>query len=86
MKLAQTSNFVKQYKRLSKTVQKQADKQLELLEKDFYHPSLNTKRFTREVGWWEFRVSRRYRMLGKKIDDTIVFHSIGIHDIGLGKK
>lgn len=86
MKVARTSNFKKLYKKLPKPLQKQVDKQIGFIEKDFFHPSLGTKRFTKLEEWWEFRVSKGYRMTGKKVDNMIVLHVVGPHDVGLGKK
>ena len=86
MKSAYTANFLKVYKKLPKAVQRQVDKQIAFLEKNFFHSSLNTKKMSGYQDWWEFRVSKGYRMAGKKVKDTIVLHTVGPHDKGLGLK
>ena len=86
MKLARTATFVKRYNRLPKQLQRRIDKQITFLGKDFFHPSLNTKKMSGYRNWWEFRISKGYRMAGKKIGDTLILHTVGPHDEGLGKK
>ena len=86
MKFSRTDNFVKKYKKLSLSIQKKVDKQILFLEKDFFHPSLNTKKKSGYPGWWEFRVSKGYRMSGFKEKDNLILHTVGPHDKGLGKK
>ena len=86
MRLAKTANFDKRYQKLPKSVQKQVDKQISYLEKDFYHPSLHSKKMSGFTDWWEFRISKGYRMIGKRIDNSIILHTVGPHDIGLGKR
>ena len=85
MKFARTLNFVKKYKKLPLPIKKQIEKQILFLVKDFFHPSLNTKKKSGFPDWWEFRVSKGYRMTGKKIGDELILHTVGIHDEGLGK-
>ena len=86
MILAKTANFVKRYKKLPDSIKKQIDKQISYLEIDFFHPSLNSKKKSGFTDWWEFRVSKGYRMAGKKDGDMIILHTVGPHDAGLGKK
>ena len=86
MILAKTANFVKRYQKLPETIRKKVDKQISYLEIDFFHPSLNTKKKSGFPDWWEFRVSKGYRMAGKKSDDYLILHTVGPHDTGLGKK
>ena len=35
---------------------------------------------------WEFRIDKHYSMAGKKLDDQLILHIVGMHDVGLGKK
>ncbi len=86
MQVGKTDNFVRQYQKLPKSIQKKIDKQIQLLMQDFYYPSLNTKKLQLNIDWWEFRVDYHYRMVGRKIDGQIILHSVGPHDEGLGKK
>ena len=80
MRLAKTDNFTSRYQKLAKSIQKKVDKQIKLLEKDFFYPSLRTKKLKSHSGWWEFRVDYHYRMIGEKNDDLIILHSVGPHD------
>ncbi len=86
MEIGKTTKFTKRYKRLSKITQKKVDKQIQFVAKNFYHPSLYTKKLEGYPDWWEFRIDYHYRMVGKKIDNKIILHSVGPHDEGLGKK
>ncbi len=80
MRLAKTDNFTSRYQKLAKSIQKKVDKQIKFLEKDFFYPSLRTKKLKSYSGWWEFRVDYHYRMIGKKNNDRIILHSVGPHD------
>lgn len=86
MEFGKTGNFVKRYKKLPKAIQRKVDKQLQFLVKDFSYPSLHTKKLELGIDWWEFRVDYHYRMIGKKTKNTLILHSVGPHDEGLGKK
>jgi len=83
MQIAKTENFVLRYQKLPKSIQKKVDKQIINLSKNFLYPSLRTKKLKGFDDWWEFRVDYHYRMIGKKMADTIIFHSVGPHDEGL---
>jgi hypothetical protein len=83
IKISKTGNFTKRYVRLPKSIQKQVDKQIRNIFTDFYHPALNTKKMS--SGWWEFRVSRGYRMTGFKLKNELTLNTVGPHDEGLGK-
>lgn len=52
MKIKAYKRFQKAYKGLPKEVQKKIDKQIELLSKDFKHPSLYTKKIKGTEGVW----------------------------------
>ena len=80
MQVAKTENFTSRYKKLPKSIQKKADKQILNLEKNFFYPSLRTKKLQGFEDWWEFRVDYHYRMIGKKSDEVIIIHSVGPHD------
>ena len=80
MPISKTKNFLLRYKRLPKSIQKKVEKQILFLEKDFFYPSLRTKKLIGAKDWWEFRVDYHYRMIGKKQGETIILHSVGPHD------
>lgn len=86
MEVGKTKYFVKRYQRLPQAVQKKIDKQIQFLGTDFFYPSLRTKKLEGKQDWWEFRIDYHYRMIGKKINNSIILHSVGPHDEGLGKK
>ena len=86
MQIGQTKNFEKQFRKLPSDIRKKIIKQIEFITQDFFHPSLNTKRHGFGEDWWEFRIDKHYRMAGKKLDDQLILHIVGMHDVGLGKK
>lgn len=83
MQIAKTGNFTLRYRKLPIPAQKKVDKQILNLSRDFFYPSLRTKKLRGHKDWWEFRVDYHYRMIGKKIDQSIILHSVGFHDEGL---
>ncbi|MBU0568140.1 hypothetical protein KKC52_08855 [bacterium] len=85
MKLTFTKPFIRDYQSLPALIHAQADKQLELLLKDFRHPSLHTKKIKKEKGVWEGRVTKGLRFSFKIEKDTYILRRIGPHDRVLRK-
>ena len=85
MKIFTTKKFKKSYDKLPQKLKTKTKKSLELLKKDFFYPSLHTKKME-GVNLWEGRIDRSYRFTFKKAEDTIILRTIGQHDDGLGKK
>lgn len=80
-----TRKAEKSLKKLDPKIKKKLIKQLLLLEKDFNHPSLYTKK-TQDQTLWEARIDFHYRFTFKMDEDNIYIIAIGPHDEGLGKK
>ena len=80
MKIKAYKRFQKAYKSLPKEVQKKIDKQIELLSKDFKHPSLYTKKIKGTEGLWEIRLDIHHRLTYEVIDDKIFLRVAGNHD------
>lgn len=61
MKLLFSETALRNYKNLSKSLRKTADKQFLFLLKDFRHPSLRAKKYDESKDIWQARVSINYR-------------------------
>jgi mRNA-degrading endonuclease RelE of RelBE toxin-antitoxin system len=81
MKLYPTEQFVKCYEDLSQNVQKQTDKQLELLLTNFRPPSLRTKKIRGTDNIWEARVTREYRFTFQIEGELYILRKVGTHRI-----
>ncbi len=84
MRLVFTKPFVRDYQRLSKDIQRRADKQLERLLQDPRHPSLCTKKMEGkwgEQGVFEARVTKDFRFTFQIEGDQYFLRRIGPHDI-----
>jgi len=82
MRILFTEEFKRQYNRLSRGIQKKADKQQRLFRNDPFHPSLNTEKLVpKEKAVWSFRVDQKYRIAFRYIDGTAILAlAIGPHD------
>lgn len=87
MKIKYTNNFKKKYSKLSDNKKKKLKKQLKLLSKDQFYPSLKTKKnyslskiYKMKV--YESRIDKEYRFAwiydGKNI---ILLLTVGDHDV-----
>jgi hypothetical protein len=63
------------------SIQKAADKQLELLLSNPQHPSLNIKKMKVPQNIWEGRITESHRFTFKVEKDTYILRNIGSHDI-----
>ncbi len=82
MEIIYADEFVKEFKRLSKAIQKRALKQELLFKTNPLHPSLNTEKLSPKVKQlWSIRVDRKYRIIYRYHGDTrVYFITIGEHD------
>lgn len=80
-----TPRAKKQQSKLQKPTQQKLLKQLIFLMQDCHHPSLYTKRKQGE-NRWEARIDYHYRFTFEVQEQTIINLSVGMHDVGLGKK
>ena len=76
-----SKRFKKEYKGLSREVQKAFDKKLALFIDDTTHPSLRVKRILGTKHRWEGSVTKNYRFTFEFIENTVLFRTIGTHDI-----
>lgn len=83
MIISYSSRFFKQYKRLSKEKQKQAEKQEKIFFKNPFDPRLKTHKLSGELqDYWSFSINYSDRIVFRFIsDDEVLFHRIGSHDI-----
>lgn len=86
MKYFRTERFEKLYSRLPKEIQKKTDKALQRLDEDVLSGGLRVKKMRGFDGMFEFRIDRRYRMSGSKTNGDLILETVGMHDVGLGKK
>jgi mRNA-degrading endonuclease RelE of RelBE toxin-antitoxin system len=80
-KLIFTENFKKNYKKLSKDIQKQFDRKLSFFATDIKHPSLKIHRYKTEDNVWEGYISSKYRFTFSITDEGYIFRNIGPHSI-----
>lgn len=81
MKLIRTENFKKNFKGLSKEIQKSTEGKLRLLENDIWHPSLRVKKAKSREGVFEGSVNKNFRFLFTMSSESIMLLRIGTHDI-----
>lgn len=82
-KIEYSSNFVKQFKKLTPQIQKQAIKAEKLFKKDLFSPKLKTHKLSgRLEGLWAFSINYSDRIIFEFMGKgKILFHKIGSHDI-----
>ena len=73
--------FKKDYNKLPKKIQKAFDQKLQLLLQNMSHPSLRMKRIQGTKTLWEGSVTMKYRFTFQFPENTLIFRTIGTHDI-----
>ena len=78
-----STNFVKQFKKLTPQVKKQAIKAELLFRKDPFSPRIKTHKLTGKLSnLWAFSIDYRNRIIFEFIDEgKVVFYRIGSHEI-----
>jgi len=76
-----TKRFKKEYKALPKEIKKTFDEKLSLLLNNVPHPSLRVKRIQGTKDRWEGSITMNYRFTFQFDGNTIIFRTIGTHDI-----
>ena len=76
-----SKRFKKEYNSLPKEVQKAFDNKLALFLDNTTHPSLRVKRIQGTKGRWEASVTKNYRFTFEYVENTVLFRTIGTHDI-----
>jgi len=76
-----SNRFKKEYKSLTKNIQKAFDKKLSLFLNNIQHPSLRVKKIqgTRDI--WEGTINKNFRFTFCLSENSVVFRRIGTHDI-----
>lgn len=76
-----SKRFKKEYNSLPKEAQKAFDNKLALFLDNTTHPSLRVKRIQGTKGRWEGSVTKNYRFTFEYVENTVLFRTIGTHDI-----
>ena len=76
-----SKKFKKQYKTLPKEIRQAFNEKLSLFVSDILHPSLRVKKIQGTKERWEGSVTMKYRFTFHFDGETVVFRSIGTHDI-----
>ena len=76
-----SKRFKKQYKTLPKEIRQAFNEKLSLFVSDILHPSLRVKKIQGTKERWEGSVTMKYRFTFHFDGETVVFRSIGTHDI-----
>ena len=74
-----TERFRKTYRRLPEQVREQAREAYRLFRQNPYHPSLRFKQVPPARPIFSARISRDYRVVGVREEDTIIWFWIGSH-------
>lgn len=82
MEILYADEFVKEFKRLPRVIQKRALKQEILFKENPLHPSLNTEKLSPRIKQlWSIRVDRKYRIIYRYQEHTkVYFLAIGEHN------
>ncbi len=80
MKLHFTKPFIRDYRRLSTSLQKRVDKQLSLLLQDLRHSSLRAKKIDSRRGIWRARITDAVRFTFEIEGDTYILRRVGGHN------
>ena len=76
-----SKKFKKQYKTLPKEIRQAFNEKLSLFVSDILHPSLRVKKIQGTKERWEGSGTMKYRFTFHFDGETVVFRSIGTHDI-----
>ena len=80
MKLQWSSQFAKDYHRLSQQLQKQTDKALGFLLQDWRHPSLQAKKMKgKNRDEFEAKITKGYRFTYQILGDVFLLLRVGTH-------
>ncbi len=76
-----SNRFRKQYKALPLRIRQTFNEKLALFLTDMLHPSLRVKKIQGVQNRWEGSITLKHRFTFHFEEDTIVFRTIGTHDI-----
>ncbi len=83
LQIVYSSNFVRQFKKLTPRAQKQAIKAEKLFRQDLFSQELKTHKLTGRLdGLWSFSINHLDRIIFEFLGgERILFYKIGNHDI-----
>ena len=76
-----SKRFKKEYNNLPKEIQKAFDEKLALFLEEMSYPSLRVKRIQGTKNRWEGSITVKYRFTFEPSENTLIFRTIGTHDI-----
>lgn len=76
-----SKKFKKQYKALPNEIQQAFNEKLSLFIADMLHPSIRVKKIQGTQDRWEGSVTMKYRFTFHFDGETVIFRTIGSHDI-----
>lgn len=76
-----SQKFKKQYKSLPREIRNAFNEKLSLFLADMFHPSLRVKKIQGVENRWEGSITMKYRFTFHFEEETVVFRTIGTHDI-----
>ena len=76
-----SQKFKKQYRSLPKEIRDAFNEKLSLFLSDMLHPSLRVKKIQGVQNRWEGSITMKYRFTFHFEEETVVFRTIGTHDI-----
>jgi len=80
MEIVRTQSFIKDYRKLTSTEQKQLIKQLKLLLQNSRYPSLGIRKIRGTPNIFEGRVSKSCRFTFRVTSDFLIMRRVGDHD------
>ena len=79
MKSTATRSFWKLYHALPESVRREAREAFRLFRDAPAHPGLSLERLRNHTEYWSVRVTRDYRVVGRKHKQTMIWFWIGSH-------
>lgn len=75
-----TKHFEKLFRRLPASERERVLRSLLVWSRDPYHPSLRFKSLGGHDDLWSLRSGQKYRLLGKRYDDFLLWDWVGSHN------
>ncbi len=79
MRVRISGSAIRQYRDLTPSLKKKADRQFEHLLLDIRHPSLHAKKYQGHADLWQARIDRDWRFYFIVVDPTYVIVSVIKH-------
>jgi len=83
MKIYYSSKFAREYKKLSLTIKKKAEKQEKIFRQNPFDSKLKTHKLSGSLkDFWAFSIDTKHRIVFEFVDEkNIWFHSVGDHSV-----